>query len=339
MGSRLGLARASLLFVLGAGLLAAAPSCGSGNGGNTGGASSSSSSSGDTSSTGDAGAGGMPRGTDPPITVDLQNRVYDLVVPTGYDPSKPAPLFLELHGFTDGMNPWDGEESANKFQPEADKRGILFVLAHGNLDPTTNHYFWNATDSCCDFDEQKPNDIGYLAAIIEDVKKKYTVDDKRIFAFGHSNGGFMVNRLACDLADKIAGVVSLAGETYKDQTKCAASAPIAYLQVQGDADMTVPYAGGHPENVAVLPIAPGAIETTQDWAAKNRCDIHADTSQPPIDIVADLDGAETNKLVYNKCEDNGQTELWTIHLGPHSPNFGPAWAPAVFDFLMAHPKP
>jgi len=52
-----------------------------------------------------------------------------------------------------------------------------------------------------------PNDIGYLAAIIEDVKSKYMVDEKRIFAFGHSNGGFMINRLACDLADKIAGVV------------------------------------------------------------------------------------------------------------------------------------
>ena len=109
-------------------------------------------------------------------------------------------------------------------------------------------------------------------ASIADVKKTYAVDAKRIFALGHSNGGFMVNRLACDQADKIAAVVSLAGETYHDQTKCAASAPIAYLQVQGDADMTVPYAGGHPENIAILPLAPGAVETAQDWAKKNGCD-------------------------------------------------------------------
>jgi polyhydroxybutyrate depolymerase len=339
MRSTLGLQRAALFFTLGACLVAAA-ACSSGNGANTGGSSSSSTS---TSSTGGSGGGGAPaRGMDPPITVDLQNRAYDLVVPTNLDMTKPAPLFLELHGFVnanDSMTPWSDEEAANQFQPEADKRGVLFVLAHGNLDPTIEHFFWNGTDACCDLDGLKPNDIGYLAAIIEDVKSKYMVDEKRIFAFGHSNGGFMINRLACDMADKIAGVVSLAGETYKDQTKCAASAPIAYLQVQGDADMTVPYAGGHPENVQILPIAPGAIETTQDWAAKNRCNPHADTTQPPIDIVADIDGAETNKLVYNKCEGNGQTELWTMHGGPHSPNFGPAWAPAVFDFLMAHPKP
>src|SRR5256885_7702700 len=56
----------------------------------------------------------------------------------------------------------------------------------------------------------------------------------RIYVFGHSNGGFMANRLGCDQADKLAAVVSLAGETYANQTKCAASAPVAYLQVQGE---------------------------------------------------------------------------------------------------------
>ena len=49
----------------------------------------------------------------------------------------------------------------------------------------------------------------------------YTIDEKRIWAFGHSNGGFMVNRMACDMADKIAGIVSMAGETYKNQIRSA----------------------------------------------------------------------------------------------------------------------
>jgi polyhydroxybutyrate depolymerase len=334
---------ASLRFLtapalLGALLLAAA--CSSSNGGNTGG----SGGAGTTSSTGSdttssTSTGSAMRPPDPPIDVDLQGRMYDLKLPANYDPNTPAPLFLELHGFTNGPAPWDGEEAANNFAPEADKRGMIFVLPHGSYDPTIDKFFWNATNSCCDLDMMNTNDIGYIAAIVKDVKSKYKIDEKRIFAFGHSNGGFMVNRIACDMASTFAGVVSLAGATYKDQTKCAASAPIAYLQVHGDADMTVPYAGGHPENVSILPIAPGAVETTQDWAAKNNCNPMADTKQPPIDIVADLDGAETNKLVYNECEANGHTELWTIHLGVHSPNFNQSWAPAVFDFLTAHPKP
>jgi polyhydroxybutyrate depolymerase len=282
-----------------------------------------------------------PRPNDPAITVDLQGRPYDLKVPAGYDPAKPAPLLLELHGFVLASEPapWDDEEAANLFAPEADKRGIFLALPHATKDPGLNHYFWNATDACCDFDKLGTNDIGYIAAVIEDIQKQYNIDPKRIFAFGHSNGGFMVNRLACDLASKVAGVVSLAGAAYGDPSKCAASAPIAYLQVHGDADKTVSYTGGPPMGIAGLADAPGAVETTKDWAAKNRCKPTADTSGAPFDLVADISGAETQPTKYDGCEGNGHTELWTMKGGPHSPSFGPAWAPKVIDFLMAYPKP
>lgn len=334
----------ALTFVLGTGSSAC-----SSNGGNTtstGTGGHTTASSGSTTSTGGAGTGGTggstARGTDPPVTPDLQGRTYDIFVPANLDPTKPAPLLLELHGFLDAAGtttPGPDEESRNHLQPEADKRGVILVLPKGSVDPILDHYVWNATDACCGWDIPTVNDVAYLMGIVEDVKKTHLIDDKRLFVFGHSGGGFMANRLACDQADKIAAVVSLAGETWLDQSSCPASAPIAYLQVQGDADATVPYAGGPPYGVAAVPAAPGAIKTAQDWAKKNRCDIKADTSQPPVDIVADLEGTETVKLVYKNCEGNGATELWTIHLGVHSPNFNMNWAPSVLDFMMAHPRP
>jgi polyhydroxybutyrate depolymerase len=340
-------------------LTAACSSKGSGTGGTAGSA----------AGTGGSDAGGRP--ADPPITVSLQGRTYDIYLPPalGGNPDEPldaglagggagggtggasggfdgggtpVPLLLELHGFvdsTDTMTPWFDEEMANGFKAEAASRGIILVLPHGTIDPTLDYFFWNATNSCCDLDKIGTNDIGYLMAIIQDVSVKYPVDPKRIFAFGHSNGGFMINRMACDQADKIAAVVSLARETYTHHTLCAASAPIAYLQVQGDADMTVPYDGGPPEGIAVLPPAPGAVQTTKDWAAKNLCNPTGDTSQPQITLMAASTAPDTAKVVYDGCEANGDTELWTIHNGPHSPDFNASWAPAVFDFLLAHPKP
>ena len=228
----------------------------------------------------------------------------------------------------------------NRTQPqETMKRGWLLALGHGNLDPVLNHWFWNGTDACCDLEGANPDDVGYVLGIIADIEKTYAVDPKRIFILGHSNGGFMTNRLACDFADKFAAVISLAGETYLDQTKCAASAPIAYLQVQGDADMTVPYAGGHPEGISALPNAPGAIQTTQDWSAKNLCNPVADMSEPQIQLMTTSNGPDTTKIAYDKCQANGWAELWTIHLGPHSPPFTPQWASDVLDFMQAHPKP
>lgn len=293
-----------------------------------------------TGGTGTGGAGGRP--SDPPVTPDLHGRTFDIFVPANLDPTKPAPLLFEIHGFLDAgqtQTPGPDEEARNHLQPEADKRGVILVLPKGTVDPILNKYVWTATDACCGWDITGVDDVGYLMGIVAEVKKTHKIDDKRIFVFGHSGGGFMANRLACDQADKIAAVVSLAGATFKNQTKCAASAPIAYLQVHGDADMTVPYAGGPPYGVAAIPPAPGAIETAQDWAKKNRCDVKADTSQPSIDIVTDMPGPQTNKLVFKNCEGNGATELWTIHLGVHSPKFNASWAPAVLDFMMAHPRP
>jgi polyhydroxybutyrate depolymerase len=282
------------------------------------------------------------RPMDPPVTPSLQGRTYDLIAPPGIDPTKPAPILIMLHGYTDAnasKTPWIDMDAYMTISPETQKRGVLLALGHGNLDPVLNHIYWNATDSCCDFEGAKPDDVGYIMGIVEDVQKKYAVDTKRIYALGHSNGGFMANRLACDQADKIAAVVSLAGETYKDQTMCAASAPIAYLQVQGDADMTVPYGGGSPENVAVLPPAPGAVETTQDWAVKDGCSMQADTSAPPITLMTSSTAPDTVKVSYDGCQANGWAELWTIHGGPHSPPFNSSWAPAVLDFLTAHSRP
>jgi polyhydroxybutyrate depolymerase len=282
------------------------------------------------------------RGMDPPVMPDLNGRMYTLITPPNIDPATEAPLLIMIHGYTDASKtqaPWTDMDAYMQISPETQKRGWLLALGHGNLDPAFNHFYWNGTDACCDVNGTNPDDVGYFLGVIADIEKTYKVDSKRIFVLGHSNGGFMTNRLACDLADKFAAVISLAGETYLDQTKCAASAPIAYLQVQGDADMTVPYAGGHPEGIAALPNAPGAIQTTQDWAKKNGCDPVADMSEPQIQLMTSSSGPDTTKIAYDKCQANGWAELWTIHLGPHSPPFVPQWAEYVCDWLSAHPRP
>jgi polyhydroxybutyrate depolymerase len=285
------------------------------------------------------------RGTDPPVTPNLDGRAYTLITPPNIDKATPAPLLIMIHGYTDGSKtsaPWTDMDTYMRISPETMSRGWLLALGHGNLDPTLNHYYWNGTDACCDLEGSNPDDVGYVLGVIADIEKTYAVDPKRIFILGHSNDGFMTNRLACDFADKFAAVISLAGETYLNQTKCEASAPIAYLQVQGDADMTVPYAGGHPEGISALPNAPGAVETTQDWAKKNGCstaDGGADMTEPQIQLMTSSTGPETTKIAYDKCQANGWAELWTIHGGPHSPPFVPQWAQYVCDWLSAHPRP
>ncbi|MFO0760168.1 MAG: hypothetical protein U0359_27050 [Byssovorax sp.] len=320
-------ARLHLTLAFTALALAACSSSGSGSSSTTGG------------SGGSGGSGGAPAPAEPEVKEDLQGRDYDLVVPDGLDTSKPAPLLLALHGFVGiaDQTPWLGIDSYMHLRQEAQKRGIILALPHGTIDKEVGSWSWNGTDACCGWDTMA-DDVGYLMAVISDIEKKQNVDAKRIFFLGHSNGGFMAHRLACDRSSRIAGIVSLAGEVYKNEKLCVAAHPIAVLQVQGDADKTVSYEGGSPLGIAGIPKAPGAVETIETWAAKNHCDETADTSEANIDLVTDLDGDETAKTVYKGCAGNGQTELWTIHGGPHSPKFNDTWAPRVIDFLMAHPK-
>ena len=41
--------------------------------------------------------------------------------------------------------------------------------------------------------------------IIDQIKSSYNVDDARVYVIGHSNGGFMTYRLACQMSDTFAG--------------------------------------------------------------------------------------------------------------------------------------
>ena len=266
-------------------------------------------------------------------TVDLTaDRPFKVFVPTGYDETAPTPLVILLHGYSASG---DGQEAYFQFQPLAEKRGFLYVHPDGLKDPRGNQ-FWNATDSCCNFADPKPDDSAYVTAIIEHVEATYNVDPKRIFIAGHSNGGFMSYRMACDHADKVAAIASLAGATFNDTAACTPSEPVSVLQIHGTADETIQFKGadiaGHKY--------PAAAQTVKTWAGYDGC-----ASTPPLpgdkqlDLEGQLEGAETVTATFDGCPTGIDVELWTINGGPHIPAITAEFAPAVIDFLFAHPKP
>jgi polyhydroxybutyrate depolymerase len=172
-------------------------------------------------------------------------------------------------------------------------------------------------------------------AVIDKVASVYAVDPKRIFVMGHSNGGFMSYRMACEHADKIAAIVSVAGETYVDTARCMPSEPVSVLQIQGSADETISYAGG---KIFQNPY-PGAEETVKTWATYNGCQkTTVKKNARGIDLVDSLAGQETDTTTYECPSVSGAVELWTIKGGRHSPTFTKAFAAEVVDFLLSHPK-
>ena len=151
------------------------------------------------------------------IIIDLGRGPVTVHVPPSYDPDVPMPLVMLLHG----LNPWGGQglEDYWQFTPLADQFGFLYLYPDGTVDSGGNR-FWNATDACCDFDGTGVDDSGYLRDLMDEIELQLNVDPRRVYVGGHSNGGFMSYRMACDHAETIAAIMSLAGATFYDPANC-----------------------------------------------------------------------------------------------------------------------
>ena len=145
----------------------------------------------------------------------------------------------------------------------------------------------------------------------------------------------MAHRLACDLSDRIAAIVSLAGAVWADPSQCRPSGPVAVAQLHSTTDDTILFDGGFIMRVPY----PGAKETVATWAAANGCSATTKVSPEHLDLDGSVAGPETTVERHEGCPAGAAAELWTMAGALHTPTPSDAFAGALYDFLAAHPKP
>jgi polyhydroxybutyrate depolymerase len=274
-----------------------------------------------------AGDGGVdreagPLGGDRPVSVH---------VPPSYTQGTPMPLVVLLHGYGSSGA---GHEAYMHFQPLADARGFLYAYPDGLVD-STGKRFWNGTDACCDLFSSGVDDATYLSNLITQIEARYSVDAKRVYLIGHSNGSFMAFRMACEHSEQITAIATLAGAMFADVAKCKDTQPVGVLHIHSDVDTENYYEGG-----TILAPYAGAVTTVNDWVTFDGCGSAPDTTAAPLDLDQNVTGAETTVTRFaSGCKPGGGAELWTMHGSTHVPTFTPAFAPGVIDFLLAHAKP
>ena len=262
-------------------------------------------------------------------TMAVHGREFRLRVPSGYDAGRPTGLVIGLHGYTSSADELD---SYFGLSTETERRGLLLALPEGTRN-LMGHRFWNATDACCNFDHSTVDDSGYLSALITAVTTHYAVDPGRVWVVGHSNGGYMSHRVACEHADQVTGIVSLAGMQNIDPAACRPSAPVAVLQVHGTGDSAVMFAGaGSPQRTDSYP---SAVDTVAEWARLDGCQ-----AGPDLGPVRDLttDGAGSQVSIWSQCAGTSQVELWAILDGGHVPPLRADFTASVLDWLDAHAR-
>ena len=274
-------------------------------------------------------------------------RPVKMYVPSSYDPQTPVALVILLHGYGDSGA---GQENYMKFQPLAENRAFLYCYPDGIADafgnPCWNAYFENATDASA---IRFPNvdDVAFLRDLIQEIGKRFALDRKRVYLIGHSNGGGMAYLMACESANLIAGIASLAGPRPLDYGHCQPSEPVNILHIHGTADQVYPYWGGaitHPPFPWNTFAFPAVVQNLQNWAGYNSASDPVTDPGPSLDLDLTLPGFDSVTTRHTTCPPGGAVELWTINGGQHSPTFyngtsSSEFAPRVIDWLLAHPKP
>lgn len=263
--------------------------------------------------------------------IDLGRGPVEVRLPDRWDGSTPAPLLLLLHGYGSSARL---QEAYMRLGPVARKRGLLYAVPDGTRDPSFAR-FWNATDACCDLYGSGVDDSAYLRELIDAIAAQCPVDPFRIYLLGHSNGGFMAYRMACDHAERIAGIASLAGATWADPAACAPAEPVHVLQLHGTEDGSIDYEGGAIRGVRY----PGARQTAATWAAYAGCGAEPEALPGRLNLDRLTPGRETSRESWAAgCDAGGSAELWTLAGSPHIPALRRAFRRGVIGYLLDHPK-
>lgn len=243
----------------------------------------------------------------------------------------PRPLVVVLHGGGGKAEKFDvmtGRDAS--FDTLADKEDLLIVYPQG-FDKQ-----WNDGRGVENIKPQEMglDDVGFLSALIDEMLKTGNVNPKRVYATGPSNGGFMSNRLACDLADKIAAVgIVIAAMPVKLKDKCKPAAPVSVLIMDGTADPLVPYKGGvvqvfkHTKPRGAVHSAP---ETFDFWLAQAGNDKGG--KSVPMQMLADADPKDKTRITLQDYKGkDAEVAFYSVIGGGHT---WPGGRQYLFEFLV-----
>jgi predicted peptidase len=155
-------------------------------------------------------------------TADKTLQPYRLFVPSAYDPAKPAPLLVALHGMGGDENSMFNTYADGRLQREAERTGMLVACPKGR-------------DSASMYRDAAAQDV---LDTVADVRRAWAVDGARIYLMGHSMGGYGTWSLAMAHPGVFAAIGPIAGGG--NPAGVAAIARIPMYVVHGDNDKTVP---------------------------------------------------------------------------------------------------
>ena len=171
-------------------------------------------------------------------------------------------------------------ESNYHWDEEADKGGFVVVYPDGT------EKSWNSGNCCATAQINHVDDVKFLTMLVAQLEGDQSVDPRRIFFSGMSNGALMSYRMACDAKFPIAAIGIVGGTL--DAT-CPSPQETSLITINGGADRMIPYDGG----AKATPSASAAVQAWRvnlpsiqsvvgKWLALDGCAKPSTTKAPPV---------------------------------------------------------
>lgn len=264
------------------------------------------------------------------LTFGTTDRPAAIVLPSAHDATTALPLVVLLHGYRASANLQNVYLGMSQL---AEAHSFYLLLPDGTEDVTGNR-FWNAQPACCDFGGTGVDDVGYLTTLIDQAEAQLPIDRSRIYFFGHSNGGFMAYRMACEIGDRLAAIGVLAGGDFEGDDDCVPPRPVSVLHIHGTQDETVAYEGGVLGSAFV-----GAVAATERWAARADCDLSMASAGQPFDLDTAVAGPETTPTEFTIGCTNAAVARYTMEGSSHIPAVTRDGTGHVMTWLLARTAP
>jgi polyhydroxybutyrate depolymerase len=183
-------------------------------------------------------------GTKCTLTSNSKTREYYLILPTNYNPAKPYPVVIMLHGMiatAEMALSWFA--GIPKDMPDA-----IYIAPQGlKHKETGGGANGNEVTGWANVDGE---DIQFMRDLISGAGKDYCVDTQRVFAVGFSYGGMFSYAIGCELGGVFRAVAPMSGAI---MSGCKLSGkPVAMWASHGTNDSLVPIASGRQARDKIL---------------------------------------------------------------------------------------
>jgi polyhydroxybutyrate depolymerase len=235
---------------------------------------------------------------------DGTTREYLVHVPKSYRGS-PTPMLVALHG-GGGDADFQADDSKYRLISKSEEAGFIAVFPNGySRFPSGVLATWNAGTCCGAAQKDNIDDVGFIREVIRRVERQASIDPKRVFATGMSNGAMMSWRLACEAAE-IRGIAPVEGTD--NTTHCTPSRPVPVIEFHAADDPNVPFNGG-------VGVGPSRTDFVSVPASQAKW-VKLDRAEPAAKRVLTVAGAHCD--LHSPKPGGAPVELCLTDTGGHS---------------------